>query len=192
MIGGNWQHYWLPLAILGGLVLLTAWLGQLAEQRPVQGNVAPGHNPDYFVDDLHATAYDIDGTPRYHLSASKMVHYMDDDTTTLQSPTFLRDGPGVSRVSARSSRGLVSADGEIVYLFGGVHMTEDNAAGGAPIELATQFLKVMPNADRLSTDKPVTLTQGTSVLTANSMSADGKKRTMDLRGQVKGIYETQG
>jgi len=128
--------------------------------------------------------------PRYHLSASKMVHYIDDNTTTLESPTFVRDGPGVARVAARSSHGEVSADGEIVYLLGSVHVAEDGLGGQLPIELTTQYLKILPNEDRLSTDRPVTLRQGDSMVTANSMMANGKERTMQLNGRVKGIYET--
>jgi lipopolysaccharide export system protein LptC len=193
MSHGNWQqiqNYWLPLAIVGGLVLLTAWQGRLSEQHPIQAGPSAGHDPDYFVDDLVATAYDTAGVPRYHLSANKMVHYLDDNTTSLESPTFLRDGPGVPRVAARSSHGAVSADGEIVYLLGDVHMTEAGQGDQMPIELTTQYLKIMPNADLLSTDKPVTLIQGASVVTANSMLANGKERTMQLSGRVKGIYET--
>jgi lipopolysaccharide export system protein LptC len=192
MSGGNLnqvQHYWLPLVIVGALVLLTTWLGQLSEQHPVQAGAAPGHNPDYFVDDLHATAYDVAGTPRYHLTASKMLHYMDNDTSTLESPVFLRDGPGVPRMTARSSHGLVSANGETVTLLDEVQVTQDSETGAPPMELTTEYLKVMPNADRLSTDKPVILQQGSSVLTGNSMAADGKARTLQLSGRVKGIYE---
>ncbi len=193
MTGDDWrqiQHYWLPLAIVGGLVLLTAWLGQLAEQRPTPVGAAAGHNPDYFVDDLRAVAYDVAGVPRYHLAASKMQHYPDDDTTTLEAPTFSRDGPGVSHVAARASRGQVSANGEVVYLLGGVLMTEAGRPGQAPLELTTEYLKIMPNADRLTTDKPVILKQGASILTGNAMVADGKERTLQLAGGVKGIYET--
>jgi lipopolysaccharide export system protein LptC len=192
MIGSRWlqvQHYWLPLGIIGALVLVTTWLGQLAEQHPLQDNPAPGHNPDYFVDDLHATAYDITGTPRYHLTASKMQHYIDNDTTTLESPVFLRDGPGVPRVEARSNHGLVSAKGDIVYLLDGVKVTQASLAEGLPIMLTTEYLEVRPNSDRLSTDKPVILQQGTSVLRGNSMVADGKAKTLQLSGRVKGIYE---
>jgi lipopolysaccharide export system protein LptC len=191
MNGGNWQHYWFPLLIVGGLVVLTAWLGQLADRRPATANTAAlGHNPDYFVDDLRATAYDVAGVPRYHLTASKMVHYMDDDTTNLESPVFLRDGPGVPRIQAESSHGKVSPDGKIVYLIDDVHVTQDSLSGGLPIDLTTQYLKVVPDADQLSTDRPVVLRQGTSVVTGNAMAADGKERTLELSGRVKGLYES--
>lgn len=191
MNGGNWQHYWFPLLIVGGLVVLTAWLGQLADRRPATANTAVlGHNPDYFVDNLRATAYDVAGVPRYHLTASKMVHYMDDNTTSLENPVFLRDGPGVPRVQAVSDHGKVSPDGKIVYLIDDVRVTQDSLSGGLPIDLTTQYLKVVPDADQLSTDRPVVLRQGTSVVTGNTMAADGKERTLQLSGRVKGLYET--
>lgn len=191
MSGGNWQHYWFPLVIVGGLVVLTAWMGQLADRHPVAADTAAlGHNPDYFVDNLRATAYDVAGVPRYHLTASKMVHYMDDDMTSLENPVFLRDGPGVPQVQAESRHGKVSPDGKIVYLIDDVHVTQDSLSGGPPIEFTTQYLKVLPDADQLSTDRPVVLRQGTSVVTGNTMAADGKERTLQLSGRVKGLYES--
>lgn len=187
----DWQHYWFPLAILGGLVLVTTWMERLSEQHPLpaQGPVV-GHKPDYFVDDVRATAYDAAGVPRYHLTASKMVHYMDDDTTTLEKPVFLRDGPDVPRARAQSERGEVSPNGEIVYLIDNVHVTQDSQSGAPPMELTTQYLKVLPDADRMSTDQPVTLSQGSNVMHGNAMEADGKARTLQLQGRVKGVYET--
>jgi lipopolysaccharide export system protein LptC len=194
MNGGGLQHarnFWLPLVIIGGLVVLTAWLGQLAQAPVPHGNGVIGHDPDYFVEDFKATAFDISGQPRYRLSAIRMTHFMDDDTTTLEAPRFVREGVGLARVVARSLQGLVSAQGDNVYLFGDVRMIQERQVGGPPLELATEYLWVQPEVDLVRTDKPVVLKEGTSELSGESMVADGRQRTLVLKGRVKGIYENR-
>lgn len=185
------QHYWLPLAIAGGLAVLTAWLGQLAQTHP-NGDALPiGHDPDYFVERFHARAFDIHGAPRYRLSADKMIHYMDDDSTSLEEPRFSREAPGMPIVRAESRRGLVSANGENVYFLGEARMEKEGEKGRPPLVLTTEYLRVMPEANLIRTEKPVTLREGRSVITAAGMEADGDKRTLALAGRVKGTYESR-
>lgn len=185
------HYFWLPLAVAGGLALLTAWLGQLAQAPLGRDGSVFGHDPDYFVEDFRATAFDVGGVPRYRLTADRMVHYMDDDSTALEEPRFGREGPKVSRVQVRSKRGLVSADGENVYFLGNVRMEQDGARDRPPLELTTEYLRVIPDHDIIRTDKPVTLREGKSLLTASGMVADGGKRSLVFAGRVKGVYESR-
>jgi lipopolysaccharide export system protein LptC len=131
------------------------------------------------------------GVPRYHLDVKRMLHFMDDDTTMLEAPRFVRDGPDVPWVEASAERGKVSSKGEIVYLIDNVHMRQESRTGGLPIEVSTQYLEVMPNEDRVATDRPVVVRQGTSRLSGNAMQADGRARTFGMDGRVKGYYENR-
>lgn len=192
MTGATFQHFrnfWLPLVIIGVLVVLTAWLGQLAQVPQSNGTGKVGHKPDYFVENFNATAFDVSGEPRYRLNAVRMIHYMDDDTTTLDAPWFVREGAGVTRVVVRALRGLVSPDGENVDFIGGVRMMQERAAGRTPMELTTEHLRVVPDRDLISTDRPVVLKEGGSEVRGQAMVADGRQRTLELQGRVKGVYE---
>lgn len=192
MTGGHLQHsrdFWFPLAIVGGLVILTAWLGQLAEAPQVSGDGAIGHDPDYFVEDFDATAFDASGAPRYRLNAVRMTHYMDDDTAELEAPRFVREGLGMARVVVRSLRGLVSPEGESVYFLGDVRMLQERLDGGSPMELTTEYLRVIPDLNLIRTEKPVRLKDGHGELRGGAMVADGKRRTLVMTGRVKGVYE---
>lgn len=195
MTGGGLQparHFWLPLAIIGVLAALTAWLGQLADEvRPAGDAGVFGHHPDYFVEDFKATAFDVDGSTRYRLSARKMVHFMDDDSTTLDEPRFSREGQGMPDVHVRSRRGLVSSDGENVYFLGEVRMEHAWKSDRPPLRLATEYLRVVPDANLIRTDRPVTLSEGRSTLSGGGMEADGDSRTLILAGRVRGVYESR-
>jgi len=185
-------HFWLPMVIVGGLVILTSWIGQVSYHPVAVSNGALNHDPDYFVDDLDGVAYDEAGVPRYHLTAVKLLHYLDDDTTTLDAPRFVRDGPGVPRVDVQAKRGKVSPDGKIVYLYDDVYLKQQAmTAEGLPIEMRTDYLKVLTDDERMSSDHPVVVTQGASRMNGHAMQADGKARTFVMEGRVKGIYETK-
>lgn len=183
------RNAWFPLLIMVVLVLLTSWLGQLAQAPKSNGDGVLGHDPDYFVEDFNATAFDVSGQPRYRLNAVRMTHYMDDDTTTLEAPWFVREGAGMARVVVRSLRGLVSPEGENVYFLGDVRMMQEREAGRSPMELTTEYLRVIPDIDLIRTDKPVVLREGRSELRGGAMVADGRQRTLELKGRVKGVYE---
>jgi lipopolysaccharide export system protein LptC len=183
------RHFWLPLAIIGGLVVLTAWIGQLAQAPQARGDEAPGHDPDYFVEDFNATAFAVSGEPRYRLAAVRMTHFMDDDTTELAAPRFVREGTGMATVVVRSLRGLVSPDGKDVHFLGDVRMLQEGQDGRPPLELSSEYLRVIPDLDQIRTNKPVRLKEAGSELRGDAMVADGKQRTLELTGRVKGIYE---
>ncbi|NTV96827.1 MAG: LPS export ABC transporter periplasmic protein LptC [Thiobacillus sp.] len=194
MSGAGMQQsgsFWLPLVIAGGLVILTTWLGQLAERPKANGDGTIRHDPDYFVEDFNATAFDAAGKPRYRLAAVRMTHYMDDDSAELIAPRFVREGTGVARVVVRSLRGLVSSEGENVYFLGDVRMMSERAGNGSPIELTSEYLRVIPDSDLIRTDKPVLIKDGRAELRGGAMQADGKKNTLELTGRVKGIYENR-
>ncbi len=185
------HHFWLPLLITGGLCLLTAWLGQLAETPLVRDAAGFAHDPDYFVEHFQATAFDAQGRPRYRLAAERMQHYMDDDTTVLEAPRFGREGPGVAPVQVQSRRGLVSPEGESVYFLGDVRMQQNGAGDRPPLQLSTEYLRVIPEGNIIRTDRPVMLSEGSSRLTATGMVADGGQRSLIFAGRVKGIYESR-
>lgn len=184
------RNFWLPLAIVGGLVILTTWLGQLVQTPLSRTSAAIGHTPEYFAEDFNITAYDVGGEPRYRLNAVHMVHYMDDETTELDAPRFVREGAGISRVVVRSLHGKVSSDGRDVHFIGDVRMLQERGTDAPPLELSTEYLQVLPEADRMLTDRPVLLKEGRSEVRGAGMVADGKQRTLDLQGRVRGIYET--
>lgn len=183
--------YWLPLAIAAGLVLMTAWLGQLAGAPGAPGDGVVGHDPDYFVEDFSAVAFDATGAPRYRLEAVRMTHYMDDDSSELVAPRFVREGAGMARVAVRSLRGRVSSNGEHVDFIGDVRMLHERRAVVAPLELSTEYLRVTPDAQVIESDRPVLLKDGRGTVHGGALLADGRRGTLELTGRVKGIYETR-
>jgi lipopolysaccharide export system protein LptC len=188
MSGGH-QIHWLPLALAGLLALLAVWLNQLTHRPVLEDHGGFAHEPDTIVTRFNALAFDAEGRPLHRLTAEKLVHYMDDDTTEIVNPRFsVLEGERLqSEVTAR--RGQISTNGQHVHLLGEVRMKRYNPAGDAPMTLDTDYLWITPDANLMRTDRTVTLRQGKTVITAGSMLANTKNKELTLSQGVRGHYE---
>lgn len=180
---------WLPLAIVAVMAAVAYWLNHLASQPLPVDDAAFRHDPELIVDNLVATAFDREGNPRYTLSAARMLHYTDDETTELTAPRFQHRSATAPAINAEAARGFISTRGEHVHLLDRVRLTR--AATGATPEmvLTTDYLQITPEAELMRTDRPVELVQGTSTMRADTLLLDGRTRSLELKGNVKGIYE---
>jgi lipopolysaccharide export system protein LptC len=188
ILPGLHHPYWPPLVIAAVFAAITFWLARLA-QVPLAADMAGfGHEPDYIVENFRAIAFDVQGKPRHRLAAERLTHYMDDDTTALDQPRFQREGVGEPTWRVASKRGVVSANGENIHLLDDVRVERIVPTEPEPLVMNTEYLWVIPDADILRTDKPVTIRQGSSVVVASGMEVEGKQRTLELTGRVRGVY----
>lgn len=179
---------WLPLAIVAVMAAVAYWLNQLASQPLPVNDAAFRHDPELIVDNLVATAFDRDGNPRYTLSAAQMRYYADDETTELTAPRFQHRSATAPMISAEAARGFISTRGDHVHLLDRVRVTRAATVNASEFVLSTDYLQITPEAELMRTDRPVELVQGTSTLRADTLLLDGKARSLELKGNVKGIY----
>ena len=170
------------------LAILGFWLNHLTggSAHVDQGGFA--HEPDTIVENFNALTYDEAGKPWHRLSAAKLTHYMDDDTTTLDKPRFNLLVSSQTPTEVSADRGHVSGDGENVHFLGNVQLTR-HSADSAPLNLQTEYLWITPSAGIMRTDKRVTLQQGSAIVTAQAMLINNKSKQFTLSGGVKGHYE---
>lgn len=179
---------WLPLAIVAVMAAVAYWLNHLASQPLPVDDAAFRHDPELIVDNFVATAFDRAGNPRYTLSATRMLHYADDETTELTAPRFQHRSATSPTIEAEAARGFISTNGDHVHLLDRVRLTRAATAATPELVLTTDYLQITPEAEVMRTDRPVELRQGASSMRADHLLLDGKARTLELKGNVKGIY----
>lgn len=188
MMGGGRPINWTPIGLALILALLGFWLNHVGDRTETVDNAGFTHDPDYIVEEFNALAFDLNGNPQRRLVASRMTHYMDDDTTVLDNPTLRTLDPAlITLVTAK--RALISTDGQQVYFLNKVHAERTFANGGPTITLDTEYLHVSADARTMRTNKPVKLRQGLSTATADSLLADDYAKTLSLTGNVRGVYQ---
>lgn len=179
-----------PLLLIGALAALTFWLDQLAH-GPTRDLWSPSrHDPDYIVEKLSGVRLGAAGTASYTLAAVKMVHYPDDDSTLLTSPRFVSYGSAKAPVTVTASEGVVSANGEHVYFQDDVRVTRAAHADSSELVMRTSFLHVVPDRHIAITDRPVTLVDAATTVTAEGLEMNSETRIIRLLSKVRGTFET--
>lgn len=185
---------WFPALLLAGLATLTYWLN-IQVQAPVgAGDASKRHDPDYFVEQFEGTRLGPDGKPRQLLSAARLVHYPDDNTTELQLPNFVAMEPEKPAMRITAQRGLIAANGTDAYFYGDVHAVREAAANpgeGGMLTLATEYLHFVPDKNWAETDRPVTITEPRAIIHAVGMQLDSKTHVLKLLSQVRGEFTPQ-
>jgi len=178
-----------PLLLAGMLAALTFWLDQFA-QGPARDLIGPSrHDPDYIVEKLSGVRMGESGAASYSLSAAKMVHYPDDDTTLLSSPKFVSYGSPKATVTITASEGVVSTKGDHVYFQDDVRVTRAAQAGTGELVMRTSFLHVVPDHDIAMTDRSVTLSDDANTVTAVGLEMNNATRVIKLLSKVRGTYD---
>ena len=179
---------WFPLALLMLLAALTFWLDRAVQPPTPARDGSSRHDPDYIVENFSATRMGLDGTPRHTLSAKKMLHYPDDDTTHLEQPRFVSTEPAKPVLRAKADQATLSSNGENVYLSGNVIVLREASGSQGETTIASRFLHIIPDADIIKTDKAATITGTGSVINTVGMVLNNRTRVMQLLSQVKIVH----
>jgi lipopolysaccharide export system protein LptC len=180
---------WFPVALMLSLAALTYWLDHSVQSAPPKRDGSMRHDPDYVVGNFKTTRMGTDGTPHFVLTATKMTHYPDDDSTYLEQPHFIRYHIGGPLIHITGNHGMVSTDGEHVYFTGNVRVKREAFGKNGPLTLDTEFLHIIPDQDIANSDKAVTLRDANTIVTAVGLELNNKTRVMKLLSRVKGHHE---
>lgn len=177
-----------PLALMAVLALVSFWLERAVHEQAPQ--VAPvRHDPDYIVDDFTIQKFDPQGIAESTLSAAKMVHFPDDDSTELVDPHVVQSKPNEPRMTVTANRGLVSQDGSDVFLYGDVVLVRDATASRPAASMRTTFLHIARGGSLVVTDREVAITEDDRSLSGRGMEYDNRSGDLLLRHDVRGRYE---
>ena len=177
-----------PLLLVGMLAALTFWLDHVA-QPPERGAGPARDEPDYIVNGLSAISMSEAGTASYTLSAEKMVHFPEGDTTLLTAPKFVNYGKTKAPVTITASEAVVSANGQHVYFQDNVRVTRAAHGPNSELVVRTSFLHVIPDANLAKTDRTVTISDAATTVTADGLELNNETRVIKLLSKVRGSYD---
>lgn len=179
---------WLPLLPLLGLLGATYWLNQQAQPEPVKPDGSTRHDPDSIVENFSAVKLNKQGTPYFIMSAAKMLHYPDDDSTALEAPRLTLLAEDSPPLLATAESGSISKKGDEMFLQGGVEVLREAGVKQDQLKLQTEFLNIIPDQDLASSDRAVTLTEAHTTVNAIGLELNNKTRTIKLLSKVRSEY----
>jgi len=173
------------ILLLASLAGVSYWYSQTTRFAKIAAAVSR-EGPDFVANGVTVTEFDGTGRATNRLHASQVTHFATDDRSELVQPRLLSVRPNQPQVEARSKSALVESGGERVLLFGDVVVTRGPGADNSPMQLRTESLIAVPDLDRYSTDSPVEIERGDSVIRSVGMDYDNIQRTVKFRSQVRG------
>ena len=184
-----------PLIVLGVLALITFWIEQTVKLQAPKLDGSTRHDVDYFLENFVTTKTDSKGNLRNVLASVEMRHYLDNDSTELVRPRFTQYGENKPYTQIEGQKGYVSAKGNIVEFKGNVIITRQAYAERSEMRVLTDYIKIFPDDEQVTTDKPVTIIQGGTKVLANGMTYNKKTEDLTLSGgesgRVKGHIDNQ-
>lgn len=176
-----------PLALMFALALLTFYL-----ERAVREDDSPSalrrHDPDYFVANFTTTTYNKDGATESILSAKKMLHFPDDDSTDLMAPRVVQSKPREPRVIVTAERGTLSRSGEEIFLYDNVELVREAQSERPEARMTTSFLHVVRDRSLALTDREVLIVEGERSLEGRGMEYNYDSGQLLLHSNVRGRF----
>jgi lipopolysaccharide export system protein LptC len=178
-----------PMVFMILLAGVSFWLERAVQPGPLHQSVAR-HDPDFWADNFTIKRFGPDGKLQNTLTASRMEHYPDDDTTTVKNPAmqYHRQPP----VTISSSKGLIGKDGKEISLIGDALIVRGGREKTPATHVTTEVLNVFPDDEKASSSHPVAITQGQSLIRGSGMVSDSRTGISVLSGRVTGtIYKNK-
>jgi lipopolysaccharide export system protein LptC len=180
---------WWPLLPLTALLAIVYGLNQPDLTIVAELPVIKPHLTDALVENFNARTFDLQGLPRYTLSALQLQHYLDDDSSELIAPNLTLQPQVGAATRLTAQRAHVTGSSEQIELFDAVQIARPPMASQRGLTITTDYLKFLPNADLLATDRAVTIRDDkSSTLQAVGFELNNRSQILKLFAQVKVNY----
>jgi len=178
-----------PLLLILALAAASVWLERAVKGPEQDRSGKTRHDPDFIAEDFSIVKMNAAGKPEYTLSAKRMLHYPDDQSTSIVTPRLVQRRNEAAPIVIRADRGLVSKNGDESSFYGNVVVVREAGRGQDELRVQTEYLQVLPDRDLVRTDKPVVITEGRTRLVGVGMELNNKTRQLALRSQVRGTFD---
>ena len=178
-----------PLVVLSVLALITFWIDHTVKLQAPKLDGSSRHDIDYFLENFVTTRTDSKGNVKHILAAVQMQHYPDNDSTELVRPRFTQYGENRPYTQIEGQKGFVSANGKVVEFKGNVIITRQAYGERGEMRVLTDYIKILPDEEKASTDNQVTIIQGGTKVLAQGMTYDKSTEDLTLNSRVKGHFE---
>ena len=190
---------WSPVLLLGALAALTYWLDAQVQPPTLHRDGSTRHDPDLILSDFKAVTFDARGLPRESLSAASAKHFPDDDSALLDAPRLSLTEEGKPTMTITADTGIVTGDREHGDFKGHVrvHRDADTAppapgeTPSGPITVTTSLLHVDTQAERVTTDQPVTIEEPRGIIQGRGLQFDNKAKRVRIQSHVSGTLSPQ-
>ena len=182
---------WLKLLPLLGLLGATYWLIQQMPVTVNEKNNTNRHTPGAIVENFSSIKLNEKGAPRLIVSAQKMLHYPDSNSSELEMPNIVSITNQNTQIRLLAKKGVINDNGDDIYLSSQVKVQRDATPRQSALTLETEYLRLTPKQYLARSDQAVTLRTKDSIARAVGFELNSRTRTLKLLSHVKTEYAPQ-
>jgi lipopolysaccharide export system protein LptC len=168
--------------------MVTFWLERTVREVEPHPSLRR-HDPDYVVEQFVVTKFNAAGVLESTISAAKMIHYPDDDSTELVAPRVVQAKANEPRMTLSADRGAISQNGEELLLFGNALLVREAGGGRSEARMQSSFLHVISARSLVRTDREVEVFEAGRTLSGRGMEYHNEISQLFLRDRVRGRFE---
>ena len=176
-----------PLVLMLALALLTFYLERATREEDAHPSLRR-HDPDYILTNFSTTTYNRDGAAVTMLSAARLIHYPDDDSTELIAPRVVQSRPAEPRFTVRADRGVLSSNGDEIFFYDNVVLDRDAHLARPAARVTTHFLHVVRERSLVRTDREVQIVEDRRALSGRGMEYRNDTLEFFLRNEVQAKF----
>jgi lipopolysaccharide export system protein LptC len=184
----RWSGQLFPIVLLSLLAALSFWLERAVDLPEGKHDGKQRHDPDAFVENFTVRRLNVDGVLQYRLSAPRMQHYPDDDSSLLDQPKITYYRPDTPDMTLTGKHAYAISKGEVVLFWDDVVATRAATAQRPEMVARMPDLTIQPDDGIGFTGSPVQITEGQSWVKGVGMHLDNNESTLVLQSQVTGLY----
>jgi lipopolysaccharide export system protein LptC len=170
----------MPLMVVLLLALVSGWLWKVVERNSLNEEGLPNHEPDLVLTQFSTRQFSPEGVLRYTLTAQKMVHYPDDDTSHFEGVVLSSVQPNAPLSTIKSREAVRMAREDSIHFSGAVVATQAASRDHPATILKTESMMVHPDRGEGETDQPVEILSGKNVVLSNGMTYNNNTRIGDF------------
>lgn len=184
----NWPSQLFPIILLALMAALSFWLQKTVDRDEPHVDGKLRHDPDAIAENFIARRFDETGHVKYRLTSPYLVHFPDDDSSELKSPTLISFRPDAPPVTITARNAKVTSKGATIYMWDDVVLTRAATPERPALVARMPDLTAQPDAGFAFTGSPVEITQGQSWVKGIGAELDNKASTLVLQSHVTGLY----
>lgn len=152
--------------------------------------------PQYYMKSVETREYSPEGTLRYQLTTPQVTHYQmnpegpsERDYTLFEQPAMaFYDEDSTAPWLVNAKEGKSQMNGELIRLLDDIVIQQKTESNGV-VRITTSSLDLFPKTQFARTDKAVKMQSAKGQMTAHGMEADFANSQLQLKSQVKAVYE---
>lgn len=145
------------------------------------------HDPDMIVENFIARQLGIDGGERYTITAKRMIHFPDNDSTDVEEVQFSAKEKNQAPLVVTSTRAKLTGKADEIFFLDNVRLVREPFQTFQRLVGQTTYFHVIPDLGVGSTDQTITLQEGENTMTAAGMEINNKTRVATL-SRVRATY----